>query len=188
MNHGTRKAENWTQILGGLTILLVIPVITVLCLSPDFHEWVRTTIGALLRSEDTALETKRANAAERIKQYRLPDSISKIAKISEEEPDLSKTAPPQSSDLSHAVLRLQRALEAYPDPKTRNVFHIVNTEDFTAKTAPCPFVSISGEQSVLLRQNKHLASLAETLNRCAEAVEQAGKSNKPSTPNAKVPY
>ena len=159
--------------MSGLLILTIIPVLTILCLSPDVHDWVRTSIAAHFRSANSSQETKGNDASRLMKRYRLPDSLSKIAEVSKEESDLTKSAPIQSSDFSRAIFRLQRALQAYPNWNTKAVFHVVNSRETTAKTAPCPFERIDGEQSVLLTEGEHGVSVIETLNRCAAAVEQA---------------
>ena len=165
--------QGWIQILGGLAILIIIPVLTILCLSPDVHDWIRSSLAGQFRPDDPSREDKSSGASQLMEQYRFPDSISKIAKISEEEPDLSKAASVPSSGFSRAMLRLQRALQAYPNWRTRDVFRAVNGRETTAQTAPCPFEQIDGEQSVVLGQDGHgKASLTETLNRCAAALEQ----------------
>jgi hypothetical protein len=196
MKHGRRKAEKsgrkvkkdrssngggWAQTLGGLAILVVIPVLTILCLSPDVHDWVRASITAHFQPEDSSGEVKGSDASERMKRYRLPDSISKIAKISEAEPDPAKADPIQPSDFSRAIFRLQRALQAYPHWSTKEVFRAANDREASEKTAPCPFERIDGEQSVVLGEGKHGGlSLTETLNRCAAAVEQTAIGVRPA--------
>jgi hypothetical protein len=164
--------QGWLQTLGGLAILVVLPLVTVLCLSPDVHDWVRTSIIGLLREQDSSPQKAGDNASQQMKNYRLPDAISKIAQISEAEPDFSQSASAPSSGFSRAVFRLQRALRAYPDRNTKNVFRAVNGGENSVKTAPCPFERINGEQSVVLAKGDGGASLTETLNRCAAAVEQ----------------
>lgn len=168
----SRMKQGWIQTLGGLMILTLIPSLTILCLSPDFRDWVRDSITAHSQSEDSTEEIKSNNASEAVKSYRLPESISKIAEVSEVEPNLSKTEQTQSSDFSLAILRLQRALRAYPNRTTKDVFRAINSGETTAQAAPCPFERIDGEQSVVLTKDEHgSVSLTETLNRCAAAVE-----------------
>jgi hypothetical protein len=168
-----QNRQGWIQTLGGLTVLSVIPALTVLCLSPDVHAWVRASISAHFQSKNRVQATKDTGISRMIKQYRLPDSISKIAEISEVQTDISKEASTQPSDLSRAILRLHRALQAHPSWKTKDVFHAANEKESMAKNSPCPFERIDGEQSVVLSNGEHgNVSLVRTLNRCAEAVEQ----------------
>ena len=179
MKREFQNGGGWLQITGGLTVLLVVPALTVLCLSPEVHNWIRASMGVHLRPDNTGEKTKDAGDSERMKQYRLPNSIAEIAQVSEAEPDFSKTTPAQSSDASRAILRLHRALEAYPKWNTRDVFRAVNEKEATAQNLPCPFERIDGEQSIVLGAGKHGdVSLAKTLNRCAEAVEQLGVLNR----------
>src|SRR5438270_1935040 len=141
----------WTQTLGGIAILFGIPVLTFLSLSPDVHAWVRATIDAYWPSENAVQEKNSSGTAALLGRYRLPNSIWKIAEISEEaEPDLSKAASLQSSDFSRAISRLHLALHAYPNWKTEDVFRAVNGKHSAAKILPCPFERIDGEQSVVL--------------------------------------
>jgi hypothetical protein len=161
------------QTLGGIAILFGIPALTFLSLSPDVHAWVRASINAYLPSENTIQEKDSSSASELLRRYQLPSSISKIAEISEgTEPDLSKAASIQSSDFSRAMSRLHLALDAYPNWKTEDIFRAVNEKQSAAKILPCPFERIDGEQSVVLNDGLGGVSLARTLNRCAEAVEQ----------------
>lgn len=161
------------QTLGGLAILIVVPVLTVLCLSPDVHYWLRASFTAGSHFQNPPKATENRGTSEVIKQYGIPNSISKIAEVSEEEPDLSKAAQTQSSDVSRAVLRLQHALQIYPNWSQKDIFGAVNGGEASLKSAPCPFERIDGEQSLLLATGKHgSASLTETLNRCAVAIEQ----------------
>ena len=162
------------QTVGGLAILIVIPVLTIFCLSPDVHDWIRASIAGQSRPESPSQAGKNGDASQLMKQHLLPDSISKIAKVSQEELDIPKAASVPSSDFSRAMLRLQSALQSYPNWRTRDVFRAVNHGKAAPKTAPCPFEQIDGEQSVVLGGDNHgNASLTETLNRCAAAVEQA---------------
>ena len=180
-NRGKHRVEqdrfqnggNWIQTLGGLTVLLVIPVLTVLCLSPDFHAWLRASLSAHVPSANTKEETSGHNASERIRQYRLPTAISKIAEISQEEPDRVDANSASPSGFSRSMLRLRHALEAYPGSNTKDVLRAANAMESEAKTPPCPFEQIDGEQSMALDKDEQgNVSLAKTLNRCAEAVEQ----------------
>ena len=180
-NRGKHRVEqdrfqnrgNWIQTLGGLTVLLVIPVLTVLCLSPDFHAWLWASLSAHVPSAKAREETGSNSTSERIRQYRLPAAISKIAEISQEEPDRIDANSASPSGFSRSMLRLRHALEAYPGSNTKDVFRAANTLESEAKTPPCPFEQIDGEQSMALGKDEHgNVFLAKTLSRCAEAVER----------------
>ncbi|MBV9225171.1 MAG: hypothetical protein JOY85_14150 [Acidobacteriaceae bacterium] len=107
------------------------------------------------------------------KQQSLPESIFKIAEVSEVEPDDSKTESVPPSELSHAISQLHRALQARPHSQIKDVLNSANRLHAAASPRPCPFEWIGSEGSLVLSHEADGGiSLVKTLNRCAEAVEQ----------------
>lgn len=108
-----------------------------------------------------------------VKRQRLPESIFKIAEVSEAEPDDLKADSAPPSELSHAISDLHRALQARPHLQVEDVLDQANRLHAEANPRPCPFEWIGNEASIVLSHEADgRISLVKTLNRCAEAVEE----------------
>jgi hypothetical protein len=152
--------------LGGITVLFTVPLLVALAFSPEFHEWVRS-----LLSQHTP-EQKTVAAIEKTKRFLLPEAILKIAEVSRVEPDSISADLTPASKSSRALLRLQRTLQAHAGTKTEDILRAANESRPGANRLACPVELIRGEQSLTLGKGPNgEVSFAETLDRCAEAIE-----------------